>query len=337
MNVYRMYKKMRTKYNFQTATLSLLIGVALFTGCQSDDFDDNGTDTGSKTSYSYRITADVNASGELGSTRALSIEDGKIKSAWLDKDKLMAYCLSDNNQSTETTYSLLTSLSSGKYSGFEGELKTANKPLQISDEICFFYPGGPIGSKDGTIVPVVRKENTDGSISYEKQNTIKNLIKVDLTQQDGSIKNIGNKFDYQWAKVKPVSVNGQDVKIKVGYLKRQIAIWGVKFVDQNGKRMSNINEIRIYKAKSQGVFDLNKGEFVTDNPTDTKDKIQIPPERIDINGDSDGYFYIALLPGQFSGMSMKIYTEADKYTVIKFNKVMTFEADKVYHTTFTVK
>lgn len=317
------------KKTTQLVVAYLFAVMALLTSCGADDVI-NTEDIASKTTYTYHITAEAKtADNSTPASRALIDEKGT--SEWLLNDQLIAYNLSDNDKSAETSYSLLKSVKRGKVSPFTGELKSANE-IKQTDELCFFYPGASAVGEGRTITPVARKTYNDQGkalVDYEPQNTIKQLVELNLTKQDGSIKTIGNKFDYQWTKVKPLSVNGNNVHVKIGVLKHQVAVWGLRFADEKDDVLMNVDEVTISNVKSADIFDLKEGKFVDDKPKNEKTTIKIlPATGKKFNTSKEQYVYAALIPGEFKNVivSVKVGNKVYKrsYNTLKFDA-------KLYH------
>lgn len=285
--------------------------------------------------HTYRLVVDVNAAPDGEGTRALT-EDASsvIHSAWLQNDKMIAYCLNDNDKSTEAQYSLLQSATAGQGSKFDGTFKAVNK-ITTNDEICFFYPGAASQGKDATINSSMRMEG-DGKktpkVYYEQQPTIKKTVELDLTEQDGTAKTIGEKFDYQWAKTKPNSVNGTDVRVtKSVKMQRQIAIWGLRFASDDGKILTDIDSVYISGVKSLDVFDLGTGKFIEDNVNDESDNIVLTPANKGKFTSANGkYTYAAILPGTYARVLITVFV-GDKCYAREYNNIK-LEADKVYRT-----
>lgn len=284
--------------------------------------------------HTYRIVADVDAAPDGEGTRALT-EDASsvIHSAWLQNDKMIAYCLSDNDKSTEAQYNLLTSATAGKGSKFDGAFKSV-KAINTSDDICFFYPGAASQGNDATINSTMRKTGDgqkDPLVYYEQQPTIKQTVELNLTEQDGTAETIGKKFDYQWAKTKPYSVNGTDVTVRSVKMQRQIAIWGLRFASKTGGIMNSIDSVYITGVKSLDVFDLGTGQFITDNPNDESDNIVLKPANNGKFTSANGkYTYAAILPGTYAKVLIMVYVGSNCYAREYTN--INLQADKVYRT-----
>ena len=340
----------------------LLAAAALFYGCKEDEFDNNGNDIA--TGYTYHITVETGAAQEQaagnGKARSLFLSEDSITedstafvvhSAWEAGDQLMAYNLSDSDQSTQTAYSLLTVADTNtQFSAFEGTLVSKN-PIKTTDRLCFFYPGSASTGNDRTIKPVIKRTRAmSGGVTneyYESDNNkIKRFVYLDLSRQDGSIETIGKKFDYQWAAINPTSVNGNEVNCTVGPLQREIAIWAIKLPDDK-------SWLEIDNIKSADVFDLSTGEFVTNNATSNRkyhivignpqyslyNSIGNPQgTQYDMGDDGlprvfspDGYIYVAVLPGTYYDVTLT--GVSTKYPTTKTYKRVAFEKNKVYRTT----
>lgn len=313
--------------------LSCLWSAFWLSSC-SDSEDIVGGDDKVQTVYQYDITADVTSSVNTSQTRSMVEDpDNSIRSTWEKGDQIIAYRLNDNDQSKETQYSLLASTSAGQSSPFDGMFKTT-AAISTTDELCFFYPGAASGNHGKTIVPVSRKTG-DGKqaplVYYEQQPAIKHQVELNISKQDGTIATIGKKFDYQWAKVKPTSVNGTNVKVEIGHMQRKIAIWGMRFADKNGKILTNIDSLSISNVKALDVLDLGTGEFVTDNSADETNTIVLTPAgNGKFTSDNGKYTYAALLPGTYTDVMIMAYVGNTCY--YKTYSSVTFGQDNVYRT-----
>ena len=325
----------------------LLAAAALFYGCKEDEFDNNGNDIA--TGYTYHIKAEIGAAQEHaqanGKARSLTLDSNSVvHSAWEAGDQLMVYNFGDNDESTETAYSLLNVADTGvnkKFSAFEGTLVSKNQ-VSRNDRLCFLYPGSASTGSNPTITPVAKRTRamSGGGATYEyyesDNNKIRRFVYLDLSRQDGSIATIGKKFDYQWAAIYPTSVNGNEVNCTVGPLQREIAIWAIKL--HGDKRWLTIDNI-----KSADVFDLSTGEFVTNNANSNRKyhiAIGNPNYYMGDNGlprvySPDGYIYVAVLPGTYYDVTLTGVSIKNPTT--KTYKRVTFEKNKVYRTTLTYK
>lgn len=323
---------MNTKMKWFTAASCAIVALSVCTACQDDDMNQQSTDTATNM-HTYRIVTDVNAAPGGEGTRALT-EDASnvIHSAWLQNDKMIAYCLNDKDNSPEAKYNLLTNATAGKGSKFNGAFKSVNA-ISTNDDICFFYPGAASVGKDATINSTMRFTG-DGQknplVYYERQKTIKQTVELNLTEQDGTAETIGKKFDYQWAKAKPYAVNGTDVKVRTVEMQRLIAIWGLRFASKDDGILKNIDSVYISGAKSLDVLDLGTGKFITDNPNDESDNIVLKPANNGkLTSDNGKYTYAAILPGKYDKVLITVYV-GDKCYAREYANV-NLEADKVYH------
>lgn len=326
---------MNTKKKWFTAVSCAIVALSVCTACQDDDINQQPTNPATNV-HTYRIVADVDAAPDGKGTRALT-EDASnvIHSDWLQSDKMIAYCLNDKDKSKETQYSLLQNATEGKGGKFDGTFKAVNT-ITTNDDICFFYPGAASAGKDATINSTKRfigdgKTAPEGLVYYERQPTIMQTVELNLTEQDGTAKTIGEKFDYQWAKAKPSAVNGTDVKVKWVKMQRQIAIWGLRFANDKGQILTSIDSVYITGIKSLDVFDLGTGQFIADNSNDENDNIVLKPAN---NGKftsaSGKYTYAAILPGTYPRVLITVFV-GDKCYAHEYNNIK-LEADKVYRT-----
>lgn len=326
---------MNIKKKWFTAVGCAIVALSVCTACQDDDINQQSTDPATNV-HTYRIVADVDAAPDGKGTRALT-EDASnlIRSAWLQNDKMIAYCLNDKDNSKEAQYNLLQSATAGKGSLFDGKFKSVNT-ITTNDEICFFYPGAASAGKGATINSTMRftgdgKTAPKGLVYYERQPTIKQTVELNLTEQDGTAKTIGEKFDYQWAKAKPSAVNGTDVKVRGAKMQRQIAIWGLRFASKDAGVLNSIDSVYISGAKALDVFDLGTGQFIADNTNDENDNIVLKPANNGKFTSADGkYIYAAILPGSYPRVLITAFV-GDKCYAREYNSVE-LKADNVYRT-----
>lgn len=325
---------MNTKKKWFTAVGCAIVALSVCTACQDDDINQQSTDPATNV-HTYRIVADVDAAPDGKGTRALT-EDASnlIRSAWLQNDKMIAYCLNDKDKSKEAQYNLLQSATAGKGSLFDGKFKSVNT-ITTNDEICFFYPGAASAGKGATINSTMRfigDGNTapKGLVYYERQPTIKQTVELNLTEQDGTAKTIGEKFDYQWAKAKPSAVDGTDVKVRGAKMQRQIAIWGLRFASKDAGVLNSIDSVYITGVKALDVFDLGTGQFIADNTNDENNNIVLKPANNGKFTSAGGkYIYAAILPGSFARVLITAFV-GDKCYAREYK--VDLEADKVYRT-----
>lgn len=323
---------MNRKFIWLTAASCAVAALVLCTACQDEDMNQQSTDLATGM-HTYRLVADVDAAPNGKGTRALTEDASNVlHSAWLQSDKMIAYCLNDNDKSPEAQYGLLQSATAGQGSKFDGTFKAVNA-ITTNDDICLFYPGAASQGKGATINSTM-KLTGDGKktplVYYEKQPTIKQTVELNLTEQDGTAKTIGEKFDYQWAKAKPSAVNGTDIKVKAVKMQRQIAIWGLRFASQDGGIMTGIDSIYISGVKSLDVFDLGKGKFIEDNVNDESDNIVLKPANGKFTSANGKYTYAAILPGTYPRVLITVFV-GDKCYAREYNNIK-LEADKVYRT-----
>lgn len=328
---------MKTKKIFFVTFSALLSGTALLSGCS----DDNTTGEVATTSYTYQLSADISDTATVTTTakgaRSLrSLREGTgstVISEWEIGDQIIAYNLSDNDKSTKTQYSLLAAQFPGKMANFDGTFNTVN-PMTTTDNLCFFYPGAASVGTDRVITPVVRRTGngtTTPAVYHEAQSTIKRLVGLNLSKQDGTIETIGKKFDFQWAKTTPLSINGSDVKVYIGNMQRKIAHWALRFADKKGNILTNIDSISISNVRSTDAFDLGTGAFVTDNSTEEGTEIVLKPQSGTKFTSAGGkYTYVAMFPGTYKDVLIMVYA-GDACYVQSYSSV-TFAQDNVYRT-----
>lgn len=321
----------------KTTLNKLLIGGALIAmsgtllvSCETDEIKDKGNEQTNL--HTYQLIANVETTPN-NDTRALSEDANQvINSAWTQDDKLMAYRLQDGERSRQANYSLLTSKIAGKTSPFDGTFTTTSN-IRATDDLCFFYPGVASTGNDRTIAPA--KETTETvkvGVTYKHyavQDKIMPYVQLNLTEQDGTAKTIGERFDYQWAKVKPTSVNGTTVKANIGTMQRKIAIWAMRFADPNGNILTNIDSLYISNVKSRAILNLGTGEFITSNPRDETMNIVVKAtDGGKISSANGKYTYIAALPGNFKDVLIMAYVGNNCY--VRTYAQVNMEADKVY-------
>lgn len=323
---------MNRKFIWLTAASCAVAALVLCTACQDEDMNQQSTDLATGM-HTYRLVADVDAAPNGKGTRALTEDASNVlHSAWEQSDKMIAYCLNDKDQSKEKQYNLLTNATAGQGSKFDGTFKSVNT-ITTSDEICLFYPGAASQGKGATINSTMRLTGNGKDaplVYYEQQPTIKQTVELNLTEQDGTAKTIGEKFDYQWAKAKPSEVNGTDVKVKAVKMQRQIAIWGLRFANDKGQILTGIDSVYISGVKSLDMFDLGKGKFIEDNVNDESDNIVLKPANGKFTSANGKYTYAAILPGTYPRVLITVVV-GDKCYAREYNNIK-LEADKVYRT-----
>ena len=86
-----------------------------------------------------------------------------------------------------------------------------------------------------------------------------------MSQQDGTVETISKRFDFQWKKVNPSSVQGEDVNVSIGNMERVVSFWGLRFTDKNNQILTNIDSVYISNVKGTDVFNLGTGKYVPRN------------------------------------------------------------------------
>lgn len=315
------------KMNF-TPFYRLALGafvVGSMIGCQADDITEQVDGV-----RSYRIVVDVDSAAGSVATRLLRERpDHLLDSYWEMGEKLMAYRVNDNNGSRAAAYSLLSSLNAGRDASFVGDISTASGSFALSDEICFFYPGNAAVGNDKTLEATV--ETAEGGEKFHQVvETIKNRVEINLSMQDGTVETIGRKYDYQWAKARPTSIEGSELRVSFGKMERQVAIWGVRFADVTGKILTDIDSVYVCNVRSRDVFDLGTGQWVG-HASDNNATIAIKPADGTKLTSADGkYTYFATLPGQFKEVLFVVYAKGKAYE--KTYATVNLEKDRVYHT-----
>ena len=305
------------------------IAMSVFTACQSDDVDndkDNNT-----AQHIYTIKAESTAAQDSTiPSRALAVDANNKKvlhSEWAQGDKIIAFVSDDGVENNSTTYSMIESVSKAKSSLFTGQIKAkGNRAIKLTDDLCFFYPGAAVGK---SIEPV--ETGKEGNKDYHDEvNHISNLIALNLTRQDGTAETIGKLYDFQYKKVKPTSINGSTIDVKIGDMKRIVSLWGLRFTDNNNHILTNIDSVYISNVKGSDVFNLSTGSFVTDNPADESMNIVVtPPTGQKVSSAGGKYTYISLLPGTYTDVLIMVYVGNKCYK--KEYSSLSFDEGKVYH------
>ncbi|WP_314961819.1 hypothetical protein [Prevotella pallens] len=229
-------------------------------------------------SYTYNIDITVgndNNSATPNSAKAISrvldMDDNKdVVSTWAKGDKMFVYNLSDNNNSNETSYSMVsTQNEGGKTANFYGTITSRNK-MKTNDKLVFFYPGDAVEDSKSVeqVNPtiIVEKDEKNTQIEYhEKSDKIKSSVLMDLEQQDGTLKTIDKKFDFNYCIASPGKVDNDGTKGTVAKmrieLKRMTTIWGMKFKDADGNDITNIKSIELYGLRSYDIFSFAQCKF----------------------------------------------------------------------------
>lgn len=319
---------MNRKFKWLTAVSCAIAALSVCTACHDDDINSASGTTANM--YNYNVTVETVANG----TRSLSEgTDNALHSTWEATDKIIAYNLSDGDDSKAGQFSLLGNVTVGKNGKFDGQISTV-KPIKTTDELCFLYPSpSELEESNSTIQSVKKvtdKEDGEEVTYYAPQETIKRFVELNLTTQDGTVETIGKKFDFQWGKVNPTSVDGNTVKANMGIMKRQIAIWGLQFTDKSGNTLKDIDAVYICGVKSLDVFDLGTGKFMDDVNSGENDIVLLKPGegKPKFTSENNKYTYAAILPGTYEKVLIAVYIGnkcyAREYTDITLN------ADKVY-------
>ena len=288
------------------------------------------------------VTVDNNRGAGPDTRQLILDDDNNVISKWAKNDKLFVYNLSDNNGSTQTTYSLVETNGDGtKQTTYRGKVKSHNK-VKKGDIFTFFYPGSGLEEGSiGLVSNIITSESNQGvTISYHDQSsTITNFVSLDLKKQDGTLETIDKKFDFNWGTdvLKTVPVDKEDIKLKPN-LKRKIAIWGLKFKvtgDPSSRgEIADIDSVKINGLRSYDVLDLSNGEFVGTNDEKeyaitiaNKDKTKLQL--------TNGYVWVALLAENAdTKFTITLYTQQGAFTKTATKK---FETDYDYRTVITVE
>lgn len=335
-------KTMIIRQHLMMGVLVATVASGLASSCQDTD----GTTAEAKSfTYSLLASADYSAEDSLaegknakkGGKQTLALTMGAdklLKSAFEKGDYLLAYNLSDNDQSTLQAFSQLTAAGDGQKSDFDGSFTSKNR-VKMTDEICFFYPGAAaVQGRDQSVASVAKvteaaqSAGEESSTYYKLQPQIKRTVELNMTQQDGDLVTISHKFDYQWGKTNPISISGNVVKTKVGALKRLVSLWALRFTDENDRILTNIDSVYISEVRSRDVFDLGTGSFKEDAIGDRAIGVTISRPAGKLVTKAGGYVYAAFLPGNFSGVNVVVYKGNEAYYAEYEN--LSFEANKFY-------
>lgn len=308
------------------------LSISLLTAC-GDDISDSASATATSVQV-YHVTASATAAQPQEPTsRALSTVSGSLKalhSEWTENDDVRAFVIADGSANRSTEYSKLLSASKGRGSLFTGSISAnKNKPLTTSTAIAFFYPGKATLGTSRTIRPVT--ETKDGQQTYHAAaDNITSQVELNISRQDGTPETIGERFDFQWKKASPSRVDGSNLNISIGAMKRVVAFWGLRFTDSNNRILTNIDSVYISNVKSTDVFDLATGQFLSNNPDDEAQNIVLtPPAGRKISSAAGKYTYVALIPDQYNDVMVMVYVK-DKCYKKEFAR-LSFDADKAYH------
>ena len=319
-----------------------------FTACS--DTDNMSSDVAQDGSYVYNVEVAAGTDSTThAATRTLKLdEQNNVLSRWAAGDKIFIYNTADNNQSTEHTYSTLTSQSGGSTgTSFQGAVKSKNK-LKVNNKFAFFYPAA--GLEEGSVGLVSTSETTETNkgvtISYhDVSNTITEYVSLNMNKQNGTLENIDKKFDFNWGSdlLKEVPQNVNNIKLKANF-ERKVAIWGMKFKIVNGPSntgfIEDIDSVKINGLRSYDVLNLKDGNFVgTSDEKEymitvaNKDKSKIQLQ--------NGYVWVAFLAeppksGQTveTDFTITVYTKDGIYTKTAKKK---FETGYDYRSNITVE
>ena len=293
-----------------------------FTACS--DTDNVNGDVAQDGSYIYNIEVSAGTDSTThAATRTLKLdEQNNVLSRWAAGDKIFIYNTADNNQSTEQTYSTLTSKSGGsKGTSFQGTVKSKNK-LKVNNKFAFFYPAA--GLEEGSVGLVSTSETTETNkgvtISYhDVSNTITEYVSLNMNKQNGTLENIDKKFDFNWGSdlLKEVPQNVNNIKLKANF-DRKVAIWGMKFKIVNGPSSSgfieDIDSVKINGLRSYDVLDLKDGTFVGTNDEKEYAITIANKDRSKLNL-TKGYIWTAFLAEDaLTNFTITVYTQGGVYT-----------------------
>lgn len=303
-----------------------LMAAPLLTSCQ-DDVDSSAGENSNTHTYSLVVDASEGLQ-QAPASRALT-EDAShnIKSSWANEDEILTYVINDGLEATN--YSTITNKNLGNGNRFDGEI-ASKKAITTSSQIAFLYPGKAAQGNDKTITPVVLSKERS-SLFHEESDKTQELVALDLTLQDGTAETIGNRFDFQWAKQSPKSVNGKKVNVNIGKMKRLVTIWGLRFTDDKNKPLANIDSIYVSNVKGSDVLKLSDGTFVDGNPEDEVMNVVLKPKAgKKFSSVGGNYTYVAFLPGTYEDVVVTAYVGNKVYQ--KSYSSITFGSDKIYRT-----
>ena len=341
----------RQAFYFFSGAFMLLATVAC---SEHDDMTgDNSSTTATKTRI--EVTADMGAG-----TRTLRPDaQNHIISEWAEGDKMVIYNIADENKSTEDNYSLVNiqNISSNKkQADFAGDVVSV-KPVTTGNTLAFFYPGAAFEGEK-SVVPVnpntTHETDQGADLTYhDTASKIKNLVALNMKQQDGTLETIDKKFDYNWGKVTITSNNqftnytGERknkttiLKTKVT-LQRKVTFWGMKFTVNGGPSatgvLTDIDSIKVNGLRSYDVLDLQDGTFK--GTSDEKEYVIniANKNRSKLNIKSDGYVWVAFMAEENASnptnFTVTVYTQDGVFTKTASKK---FENDYDYRTNITVE
>lgn len=341
----------RQAFYFFSGAFMLLATVAC---SEHDDMTGDNTNT-TATKTRIEVTADMGAG-----TRTLRPDaQNHIISEWAKGDKMVIYNIADENKSTEDNYSLVNiqNISSNKkQADFAGDV-VSFKPVTTGNTLAFFYPGAAFEGEK-SVVPVnpntTHETDQGADLTYhDTASKIKNLVALNMKQQDGTLETIDKKFDYNWGKVTITSNNqftnytGERknkttiLKTKVT-LQRKVTFWGMKFTVNGGPSatgvLTDIDSIKVNGLRSYDVLDLQDGTFK--GTSDEKEYVIniANKNRSKLNIKSDGYVWVAFMAEENASnptnFTVTVYTQDGVFTKTASKK---FENDYDYRTNITVE
>ena len=341
----------RQAFYFFSGAFMLLATVAC---SEHDDMTGDNTNT-TATKTRIEVTADMGAG-----TRTLRPDaQNHIISEWAEGDKMVIYNIADENKSTEDNYSLVNiqNISSNKkQADFAGDV-VSFKPVTTGNTLAFFYPGAAFEGEK-SVVPVnpntTHETDQGADLTYhDTASKIKNLVALNMKQQDGTLETIDKKFDYNWGKVTITSNNqftnytGERknkttiLKTKVT-LQRKVTFWGMKFTVNGGPSatgvLTDIDSIKVNGLRSYDVLDLQDGTFK--GTSDEKEYVIniANKNRSKLNIKSDGYVWVAFMAEENASIptnfTVTVYTQDGVFTKTASKK---FENDYDYRTNITVE
>ena len=293
-----------------------------FTACS--DTNDVAGDVAQDGSYVYNVEVSAGTDSTThAATRTLKLDQqNNVLSRWAAGDKIFIYNTADNNQSTEQTYSTLTSKSGGsKGTSFQGTVKSKNQ-LKVNNKFAFFYPAA--GLEEGSVGLVSTSESTETNkgvtISYhDVSNTITEYVSLNMNRQNGTLENIDKKFDFNWSSdlLKEVPQNVNNIKLKANF-ERKVAIWGMKFKIVNGPSgtgfIEDIDSVKINGLRSYDVLNLKNGTFVGTNDEKEYTITIANKDRSKLNL-TKGYIWTAFLAEDaLTNFTITVYTQDGVYT-----------------------
>lgn len=342
--------KRQAFYFFSGAFMLLAIAAC----SEHDDMTGDNTNT-TATKTRIEVTADMGAG-----TRTLRPDaQNHIISEWAKGDKMVIYNIADENKSTEDNYSLVNiqNISSNKkQADFAGDV-VSFKPVTTGNTLAFFYPGAAFEGEK-SVVPVnpntTHETDQGADLTYhDTASKIKNLVALNMKQQDGTLETIDKKFDYNWGKVTITSNNqftnytGERknkttiLKTKVT-LQRKVTFWGMKFTVNGGPSatgvLTDIDSIKVNGLRSYDVLDLQDGTFK--GTSDEKEYVIniANKDRSKLNIKSDGYVWVAFMAEENASnptnFTVTVYTQDGVFTKTASKK---FENDYDYRTNITVE